>query len=119
MDEQKACIYIASSHDETEITNYNTVCKEYIIAVNSRSNKATFDMYMYICTHMCDGHTLIKAIISERQLLYIIFKLFSRVNVTVTAFFFNLFVFFPYTYLGKQKWFFTDVAHMPASYFCR
>lgn len=101
MDEQKGCIYIASSHDETGIANYNTARKGKINSDNSHSNKATFDIDMYIYTHIYIGHTLSKAIISERQLFYVVCKPFARVNATVMAFFFQ-FICLPPLHIFRQ-----------------
>lgn len=103
MDEQKACTYIASSHDETGIANYNTFCKGKIIADNSHSNRATFGIYIYVHmhTHIYIGHTLSKAIISQRQLFYVVCKPFARVNITVMTFFFQFICLSP-LYIFRQ-----------------
>lgn len=58
-------------------------------------------IYMCIYTHIYIGHTLSKAIISERQLFYVVYKPFARVNATVTAFFFQ-FICLPPLYIFRQ-----------------
>lgn len=101
VDEQKACIYIASSHDDTEIANYNTAWKGKIIVDNSHCKKATFGLYICAYIHIYIGHTLSEAIISERQLFYVVYKPFARVNATVMVFFFQ-FICLPPLYIFRQ-----------------
>lgn len=52
-------------------------------------------------THTYIGHILSKAIISERQLFYVVYKPFARVNATVMAFFFQ-FICLPPLYIFRQ-----------------
>lgn len=59
----------------------------------------------------------VKALFQKQRYFTLFANFFPEWMLLWQHFSFNLFVFLPCTYLGKQKWFFTDIAHMPASYF--